>query len=154
RHTSNTSRGGTARNVTVRVHPDNARLAERATVVIGLDLAGVDLITPDIERSFREVGGAICEINPSPGLYMREPGFLVEDAMLDGFFAPGDRGRIPLLCLLADDDDVAAALVSEIGARLRDRMTGVAVVAPAAARIDDWLVAERPASLHRASRRV
>jgi cyanophycin synthetase len=152
RHTSNTSRGGTARNVTARVHPDNARLAERATAVVGLDLAGIDFITPDIERSFREVGGAICEINPSPGFYMREPRHLVEDAVLDGFFAAGDRGRIPLLCLLADDDGAAAALMSAIGARLRASMTGVAVVGPAAVRIDDWLVAERPTSLQRAAR--
>jgi cyanophycin synthetase len=154
RHTSNISRGGTNWRVTDRVHPDNARLAERAAAIVGLDLAGVDFITPDIERSFREVGGAICEINPSPGFYMRESGFLVEDAALDGFFAPGDRGRIPLLCLLADDDGAAAALVAEMDIRLRARMTGVAVVTPAAARIGDWLVAERPASLHRASRMV
>src|SRR5690606_3244837 len=39
RHTSNTSRGGTARNVTGLVHPDNARLAERAAEVVGLDMA-------------------------------------------------------------------------------------------------------------------
>ena len=155
RHTSNISRGGTNWSVTDRVHPDNARLAERAAAIVGLDLAGVDFITPDIERSFREVGGAICEINPSPGFYMRESGFLVEDAALDGFFAAGDRGRIPLLCLLADEDDAAAAaLMSEISASLRAQMTGVAVVGPAAARIDDWLVAERPASLHRASRMI
>src|SRR5262249_57226836 len=64
------------------------------------------------------------------------------------------RGRCRLLGLLAADDDGAAAGVSEIGARLRARRAGVAVVAPAAARIDDWLVAERPASLHRASRTV
>jgi cyanophycin synthetase len=154
RHTSNLSRGGTNRNVTAQVHPDNARLAERAAAIVGLDLAGVDLITPDIERSYREVGGAICEVNPAPGLYMQEQPFVIEDAILDGFFAPGDRGRIPLLCLLADDDETAAAMIAGIVHGLRKRMTGVAVVEPAAARIDDWLVAVRPASLHQASRMV
>src|SRR6185369_2316394 len=152
RHTSNISRGGTNWNVTARFHPDNARLAERAAAIVGLDLAGIDLITPDIERSFRDVGGAICEINPTPGLYMQEPPFVIEDAILDGFFASGDRGRVPLLCLLADDDGAAAATVAGIVQGLRKRMTGVAVVEPAAVQIDDWLVAARPPSLHRASR--
>jgi cyanophycin synthetase len=154
RHTSNASRGGTVRNATARVHPDNARLAERAAAVVGLDVAGVDLITPDIERSFRDVGGAICEINPTPGLYMREARFVIEDAFLDGLFAPGDRGRVPILCLLADDDVAAAALMSEIGARLGARIAGVALVQPGSVRIGDWLVTDRPGSLHEAARLV
>jgi cyanophycin synthetase len=154
RHTSNTSRGGTARNVTAQVHSDNARLAERAAAVVGLDVAGVDLITPDITRSFRDVGGGICEINATPGFYMREAGFVIEDAFLDGMFGPGDRGRVPILCLLADDDAAAAALMSEIGARLRAHLAGVASVQPGGVQIDDWLVADRPASLHEATRLV
>src|SRR5438552_256601 len=154
RHTSNMSRGGTIRNVTASVHPDNARLAERAAAIVGLDLTNIDLITPDIERSFRVISGAICEINPAPGLYMQELPFVIEDAILDGFFAPGNRGRIPLLCLLADDDGAAAAVISEIVEGLRKRMTGVAVVGPAAARIVDWLLAAPPGSLHPARRIV
>jgi hypothetical protein len=85
---------------------------------------------------------------------MQEPPFVVEDAILDGFFAPGDRGRIPLLCLLADDDGAAAAMIAAIVQGFRKRMTGVAVVEPAAVGIDDWLVAQRPPSLHQASRMV
>jgi cyanophycin synthetase len=154
RHTSNTSRGGTNWNVTARVHPDNVRLAERAAAIVGLDLTGIDLITPDIERSFRDVGGAICEINATPGLYMQEQPFLIEDAILDGFFAPGDRGRVPLLCLLADDDGASQPLIAGTVREFRKRMTGVAVVEPAAVRIDDWLVAARPPSLHQAGRLV
>ena len=154
RHTSNTSRGGTARNVTALVHPDNARLAERAAAIVGLDVAGVDLIMPDIERSFREVGGAICEVNPTPGFYMREPGFLIEDAFLDGLFAGGDRGRIPIVCLLAPDDDAAATLMAEIGKRLDAAMAGVALVQPGGVRVGDWAVSGPPPSLQEATRQV
>ena len=67
RRTANISTGGTALDVTLQVHPDNRALAERAARVIGLDIAGVDFLCPDISRSWREVGGAICEINAQPG---------------------------------------------------------------------------------------
>ena len=45
-------------------------MAMRAASAIGLDVAGVDFITPDVTRSYREVGGAICEINAAPGFRM------------------------------------------------------------------------------------
>lgn len=67
RRTANISTGGTAVDVTGQVHPDNRALAERAARIVGLDIAGVDFLCPDISRSWREVGGAICEVNAQPG---------------------------------------------------------------------------------------
>lgn len=67
RRTANISTGGTALDVTSQVHPDNRWLAERAARVVGLDIAGIDFLCPDISRSWREVGGAICEVNAQPG---------------------------------------------------------------------------------------
>jgi D-alanine-D-alanine ligase-like ATP-grasp enzyme len=43
-------------------------MAVRAALAVGIDVAGVDFITPDISRPYYEVGGAICEINYRPGL--------------------------------------------------------------------------------------
>ena len=63
---SNVSAGGTPVAVTQSCHPDNAALAALASAQIGLDLAGVDLILPDIARSWKETGGGICEINAMP----------------------------------------------------------------------------------------
>jgi cyanophycin synthetase len=68
--TANLSTGGTSIDVTDRVHPDNREMAVRAVKVIGLDVAGVDFITTDIASSYRDVGGAMCELNASPGLRM------------------------------------------------------------------------------------
>lgn len=68
RRTANISTGGTAQDVTAQIHPHNRALAERAARLVGLDIAGVDFLCPDISRSWREVGGAICEINAQPGL--------------------------------------------------------------------------------------
>ena len=56
--------------MTELVHPDNRAAALLAAKVVGLDIAGVDLITHDIARSWRETGAAICEINMTPGLRM------------------------------------------------------------------------------------
>ena len=70
RSTGNLSTGGTARDVTDVVHPDNVEMAVRAVKAIGLDVGGVDFLCEDITRSYKESGGAICEINAAPGFRM------------------------------------------------------------------------------------
>lgn len=68
RRTANVARGGMPVPVSGKVHPDNALLAIRAAATLQLDLAGVDLLIPDIGRSWRETGGAVCEVNGQPNL--------------------------------------------------------------------------------------
>jgi cyanophycin synthetase len=70
RLTANLSTGGTARDMTDLVHPDNAEMAVRAIKAIGLDIGGVDFLTPDITQSYKDIGGAICEVNAAPGFRM------------------------------------------------------------------------------------
>jgi cyanophycin synthetase len=70
RLTANLSTGGTATDMTDVVHPDNAEMAIRAIKAIGLDIGGVDFLTPDITQSYKDVGGAICEVNAAPGFRM------------------------------------------------------------------------------------
>jgi cyanophycin synthetase len=68
--TANISTGGTSVDCTDEIHPYNVAIAEQAARVIGLDLAGIDLIAPDISKSVLETGGAICEVNGGPGLFV------------------------------------------------------------------------------------
>lgn len=68
RRTANIASGGMPVAVFDRVHPDNARLAVRAARALQLDLAGVDLLIPDISKSWCETGAAICEVNAQPQL--------------------------------------------------------------------------------------
>jgi cyanophycin synthetase len=70
RDNSNLSTGGLSIDVTDNVHSDNKDVAVRAVQTIGLDIGGVDFITTDISQSYRTTGGAICEVNASPGLRM------------------------------------------------------------------------------------
>jgi len=70
RATANLSTGGTAIDRTNAIHPDNAEIARRAAMIVGLDIAGIDFICPDISRSVRETGGGVVEVNAAPGFRM------------------------------------------------------------------------------------
>lgn len=68
RRTANVATGGTPVAAFDDVHPDNALLAIRAAETLRLDLAGIDLLIPNIAVSWRESGAAICEVNAQPNL--------------------------------------------------------------------------------------
>jgi cyanophycin synthetase len=70
RNNANLSTGGVSIDVTESVHPDNKEMAVSAVRAIGLDVGGVDFITTDVSESYRSSGGAVCEVNASPGLRM------------------------------------------------------------------------------------
>lgn len=98
---ANVALGGIHRDVTDSVHPDNQEMAVRATAAIGLDVAGIDFVTEDISRSYKDVGGGIIEVNARPGLCMHTwPRYgtcrPVAAAILDLVFPPGASGRIPV----------------------------------------------------------
>jgi cyanophycin synthetase len=94
--------GNVAFDVTDRVHPEVAAIAALAARVVGLDIAGVDLVAEDIGRPLHEQGGAIVEINAGPGLLMHlkpadgEPR-PVGQAIVDHLFAQQEDGRIPVV---------------------------------------------------------
>ncbi|GEM47863.1 cyanophycin synthetase [Deinococcus cellulosilyticus] len=70
RETANLSTGGTAIDRTDEVHPENRRMFERAARSVGLDVAGLDVIAPDISKPIRKTGGGIIEVNACPGFRM------------------------------------------------------------------------------------
>jgi cyanophycin synthetase len=101
RSTANLSTGGTAIDVTDVIHPDNREMAIRTIRAIGLDVGGVDFLTTDITQSYRDVGGAICEVNAGPGFRMHvapsegKPRD-VAGPVIDMLFPPGTPARIPI----------------------------------------------------------
>lgn len=68
--TANISTGGTAQDITDSIHPDNIQLAERIARIIGLDICGLDIISPDLSQPLLSTGGTIIEVNAGPGLRM------------------------------------------------------------------------------------
>jgi cyanophycin synthetase len=104
RDTANLSTGGTAIDRTDAVHPDNAAIAEQAAVAVGLDVAGIDFLSPDISRPVRETGGGIVEVNAAPGLRMHlQPaegrGRDVARPILRQLYPPGAASRIPVVAV-------------------------------------------------------
>ena len=101
RRNGNLSTGGTAIDVTERVHPLVAARAIDAAQVIGLDIAGVDIVATDISVPLEEQAGVVVEVNAAPGLRMHlEPSVGISrpvgEAIVDTLFPHGDDGRIPI----------------------------------------------------------
>lgn len=114
RGTGNLSTGGTSIDLTDLVHPDNREMAKRVARAIGLDVVGIDFITPDITRSFREVGGGICEVNAAPGFRMhvaptegkpRDVG----KAVVEMLFPPNAPAAIPIAALTGTNGKTTTA---------------------------------------------
>lgn len=101
RSTANLSTGGTAIDLTDVCHPDNRDMAQRAVRAVGLDVGGVDFLCDDITQSWREVGGAIVEVNAAPGFRMHVAPSEgtprdVAGPVMDMLFPPGTPSRIPV----------------------------------------------------------
>ena len=97
RRRNNASAGGLTRAIDqATVHPDNKALCLRAARILDLDIAGVDLITPDVTRSWLEVGALICEVNAIPQIGYNHG---IEPMMLDLF---KNGSRIPVILAIVD----------------------------------------------------
>lgn len=102
--TGNMSTGGISIDRTYDAHPDNVEIAEEAARVVGLDVAGIDFICPDIAEPVRETGGGMCEVNAAPGFRMHthptvgEPQFVAK-AVIDQLFPAGSAARVPIIAV-------------------------------------------------------
>ena len=117
------------------IHPDNRLLAERAAQLLRLDVAGVDLIIPDISRSWRDAGGAVTEVNAIPQVSNRTDRNLV--ARLLRQLIPG-QGRIPLAYVLAPGE--APGWVEVLHARLSAAGLRVGLSTDAGLRVGEDLI--------------
>jgi len=114
RRNGNLSTGGTATDVTDEVHPDVAAKAVEAARVIGLDIAGIDVVAVDIGRPMSEQGAAVVEVNAGPGLRMHlDPSEgkprPVGEAIVDLMFKPGEDGRIPIVAVTGGDGKLTSS---------------------------------------------
>ncbi|MBC8045545.1 MAG: cyanophycin synthetase [Fimbriimonadaceae bacterium] len=102
--TANLSTGGTATDVTEIVHPNNIFIAERIARTIGLDISGIDIMSPDISVPMNENRGVVLEVNAAPGFRMHLApsegiGRNVAEPVVDMLFPAGSQGRIPIVAI-------------------------------------------------------
>ncbi len=94
--------GNVSIDVTDEVHPDVAHVVALAARVVGLDVAGIDLVAEDISKPLAGQRGAIVEVNAGPGLLMHlrpsagtpRP---VGSAIVDYLFPPGEDFNLPII---------------------------------------------------------
>jgi cyanophycin synthetase len=123
--------GNMATDCTDEVHPEVAHAVALAARVVGLDIAGIDLVTTDIAQPLARQGGAVVEVNAGPGLLMHlkptqgqpRP---VGRAICDHLFADDDNGRIPLVGIAGSRHNAAIARLVGWLTHLDGKMTGVA----------------------------
>jgi cyanophycin synthetase len=107
--------GVMTQDITDQVHPSVAKTAALAARIVGLDIAGIDLVASDIGKPLHEQGGAIVEVNAGPGLLMHlKPASgtprPVGQAIVSHLFGPEDDGRIPLIGVTGDHSASQAAM--------------------------------------------
>jgi len=123
--------GNMNHDVTPWVHPEVAAMATLAARVVGLDIAGIDMVIKDITKPMHSQGGAIVEVNAGPGLLMHlkpatgEPR-PVGKAIVEHLFGPNDDGRIPVVGITGSrQTSLLARLVGWL-LHLSGKRTGVA----------------------------
>ena len=123
--------GNMAFDVTDEVHPEVAATVALAARVVGLDIAGIDLVAEDIARPLAEQGGAIVEVNAGPSLLMHLKPAVgtprpVGKAVVDNLFAEGEDGRIPVVGISGTDGKSLAARILSRMLHLRGEHVGLA----------------------------
>jgi len=128
--------GNMAIDCTDELHPDVAYYASLAAKVVGLDIAGMDMILQDISRPMHEQGGAILEVNAGPGLLMHlKPSSgaprpvgqaIVEHLFPDSGEKGSGAGRIPLVGIAGSRGNAFVARLVGWLLQLSGKLTGVA----------------------------
>lgn len=123
--------GNVSIDVTDELHPEVAAMAALAADVVGLDIAGIDLVAEDISRPLGEQRGAIVEVNAGPGLLMHLRPAVgqprpVGEAIVDHLFPEGADGRIPIVGVAGTRSGARIAALTAALLRGGDRRIGLA----------------------------
>ena len=118
-------------DVTDEVHPDTAELACLAARIVGLDIAGIDLVCEDISKPLDVQRGAIVEVNAGPGLLMHIKPAVgqprpVGEAIVDHLFEKDEDSRIPVVGVTGSRGKTPVARLIAHLSRLSGQYTGLA----------------------------
>ena len=138
RHVVVQRNGNVAVDCTDDVHPEVAYIAQLAARVVGLDIAGIDMVAQDISKPLHAQGGAIVEVNAGPGLLMHLKPAVgaprpVGKAIAEHLFPSQEDGktgaqigRIPVVGVAGTQDTTTIARLVAWLVHLGGRYTGLA----------------------------
>jgi len=123
--------GNHAFDVTDEVHPETARIACLAAKIVGLDIAGIDLVCNDISKPLAGQHGAIVEVNAGPSLLMHLKPAVgtprpVGKAICDHLFPANDTGRVPVIGISGSRDTTIVAQIVASLLAFNSKFTGLA----------------------------
>ena len=144
-------------DVTDEVHPEVAAVVVLAARVIGLDIAGIDLVAEDISKPLLAQGGAIVEVNAGPGLLMHLKPAIgqprpVGEAIVSHLFKPQEPTRIPVVGIMGRSQTAELAHLVNWLIHLSGRRTGLA--SSKGLFMDQRLVDPKDARVFEASQRL
>lgn len=117
-------------DVTDEVHPTIAAHAVLAARIVGLDVAGLDIVAENISRPLEEQGGVVVEVNAGPGLLMHLKPSVgtprpVGEAIVETLFPPGENGRIPIVCVTGTNGKTTVTRLITHMLRATGRLVGM-----------------------------
>lgn len=143
RATANLSTGGIAVDRTDDIHPENIWLAQRVAKIIGLDIAGIDIVTSDISQPLRVTDSVIVEVNAAPGFRMHTAPSIgtprnVAEPVISMLFPEGSPTRIPIIAITGTNGKTTTTrLIAHI---FKQTQKTIGYTTTDGIYIDDWLV--------------
>jgi cyanophycin synthetase len=149
---------------TDEVHPSIAKQVALAARIVGLDIAGIDLIVSDISQPLESQRGAIVEVNAGPGLLChlnpaQGQARPVGQAIVNHLFAADEKGRIPIIGITgAGTNPTSIASTTAVSCMVHKMLvasdTIVALANADGIRVGSRLIDAKPATNFMAAQRV
>jgi cyanophycin synthetase len=123
--------GNVSIDVTDLIHPQVAKKVALAARVVGLEIAGIDLVAQDISKPLEDQGGAIVEVNAGPGLLMhlkpsQGKSRPVGRAIVDHLFPSDVDYTIPIVGISGTKGKTSVAKIAAHFLRLNNSFVGLA----------------------------
>lgn len=142
-------------DVTDLIHPEIARVCALAAQVVGLDIAGIDLVCDDISLPPSAQSFAILEVNSGPGLIMhikpaKGQARNVGQPIIESLFPGDENGRLPTISYTGGPE--LEGFGPELAEIIADQGTTVALACEEGLYMDSKLVSKTPSANWQAGR--